>query len=368
MEAVMVEVTQGESAQRLRDAAMSIVDLSQWVPGIVFDLKHELFMKDSEAIHPRLSDKYEVGNLPAGKYYNSIKKALGVDDSTMMAIQDAVMVGRSVYGKIVRARLDEEITAQKKAEEEYQKGVANGTIVPDEDVMYDAPVSDQIERVRWAFQAVGLLKNAKNEICRIRGKNLETLDSSELLELVSSRVNFVASVDKKTGEPSYAIPNEKIVKAGLRAAARMVLSVSDIPTFDANWQIQFAPGLQKDGTYLLENTIKPDMEFGSVANAVQYLENELLCDMLFKAPKDRLNYWALLFTPIVQRLIDYHRAPFFLVHKPKRGIGATAMVDVVYLINYGDWSMPQMALTSKRDEYQVSNELLGHLERRDADD
>jgi hypothetical protein len=117
------------------------------------------------------------------------------------------------------------------------------------------------------------------------------------------------------------------------------------------------------GTYLLENTLEPDMGFGSSADAIQYLEDELLCDMLFKAPKDKLNYWALLFTPIIQKITDYHRAPFFLVHKPKRGIGATAMADAVYLINYGEWSMPQMTLTSKRDEYQVSNELLGHLER-----
>jgi hypothetical protein len=37
------------------------------------------------------------------------------------------------------------------------------------------------------------------------------------------------------------------------------------------------------------------------------------------------------------------------------------MLDVAYIVNYGGEGMPQAALTNDKDDYQISNELIGHL-------
>ncbi len=254
--------------------------------------------------------------------------------------------------------VEERKAAKAKAqEEEFNRKVASREVVPHIVLTEEYSVTEKINRIVWAFQAAGLLKDTQYEICRIKGQSLEVIDAPDLIELVASRVEFAKLADDGM---KYVPPDMRIIKAGLRKVAKTVTNVTDVPSFAPDWTIDTTQGITSDGTYMLETTITPDMNFESIPAAIEYLENELLYDMLFKDAKDKLNYWSLLFTPVVQRLIKYHRAPFFLVHKPKRGIGATVMLDTV-IVNYGGEGMPQAALTNDKNDYQIANELIGHL-------
>lgn len=184
----------------------------------------------------------------------------------------------------------------------------------------------------------------------IDGDRFRAISTSAMRVLIDSSVALYLC--KQNREKEYVrifVPTNDDYARILLAAAethknvRELQAISTCPVFLPEWRM-CAPGWNESAGLWCAYSGKVERQADPIA-----VLTELVCDFPFKTHTDRLNFWALLLTPIIRPAITGN-VPLFLIGSPVERSGKTKLAEDVLGITICGKPTPAMQFSGTDEE------------------